>query len=288
MSGVKFVTSVMEVIERRYSCRSYKIEPLKGKIKSNLSKILQGNSTSPLEGETRFELLEMPELNSKVKRKLGTYGFIQGAQSFIIGATKPSEHDLENFGYIMEELILIVTDMGLSTCWVGGTLRRGRFAAQINITDNEVVPAITPVGYAAKDRSYFDRLASWAARSHKRYPWEDLFFEGNCKHPLTQEKVGRYEIPLEMVRIAPSASNHQPWRIIKEKGYHSYHFCIIRDRRWYSRFLTWPDFPRMDLGIAICHFNLTVQELKLEGSWQILQLDNIPTHLEYFISWISE
>lgn len=279
----------MEIIRRRYSCRTYSLEPLDETIIDNLRKFLQEDYSSPLEGEIRFELLEMSDLDPKVKKKLGTYGFIQGAQYFLVGAATKSRYDMENFGYIFEELILIATDLGLDTCWVGGTLRRNRFADQINIMDSEIIPAITPVGYAAKHRSKVDRLARWAARSKNRYPFTNLFFEGDCKHPLTQEKAVPYDIPLEMIRIAPSASNRQPWRIIKEIDSHHYHFFILRNRSWYSHFLSWPDFPRVDLGIAICHFNLTVQELCLQGRWQFIRPKfTIPNHLEYFISWISE
>lgn len=289
MSTFKFSTSIIKIIQQRFSCRTYSAQPIEDRAKKNLIKILQAEHTSPIEGEIRFKLLEMPELNSKEKKQLGTYGFIQGAQNFIIGAVKESEYYLENFGYIMEELILFATDLGLATCWVGGTLKRRNFATQIGVTENEAVPAITPVGYAAKNRSRVDKLASWAARSKKRHPWENLFFEGNYKHPLTREKAGKYDIPLEMIRIAPSASNRQPWRVIKGIGSQNFHFFIIRKRSWYSRLLSWPDFSRIDLGISICHFNLTAQELGLEGSWQFVRLEvPAPTHLEYFISWISE
>lgn len=288
MNSFKFSTSVMEIIQRRYSCRKYESQLLDNKTKESLIAILQGLHTSPFGGETRFKLLEMSELDPKQKHRFGTYGFIQGAQNFIVGATKTSQYDLENFGYILEVIILYATDLGLGTCWVGGTLRRNKFATQISIKDDEVVPAITPVGYAAKGRSRVDRLTRWVARSKNRYPWERIFFEGDSTNPLPRETAAQYERPLEMVRIAPSASNRQPWRIIKEKNAHTYHFFITRKRSRYSRFFSWPDFPRMDLGIAICHFNLAAQELELSGDWQTINLDfPLPSHLEYFISWIE-
>ncbi|MFW9906005.1 MAG: nitroreductase family protein [Candidatus Thorarchaeota archaeon] len=289
MSRIKFSTSILEIIQSRYSCRKYRNQLLDDKTKNHLVKILQGDHTSPFGGKTRFELLEMSELDHKEKNQLGTYGFIQGAQNFIVGAIKNSPDDLENFGYILEEIILHATDLGLGTCWVGGTFKRSRFAAQISIQNDEVVPAITPVGYADRSRSKVDRLARWVARSKRRLPWESIFFEGDYTHPLPPEKVNQYEKPLEMIRIAPSASNRQPWRIIKEKHTQTYHFFILRKKSWYSRFLSWPDFPRIDIGIAICHFNLTAHELELSGDWQLINPNlTIPSHLEYVISWISD
>ena len=289
MSRLKFSTSIIEIIQQRYSCRKYKIQLLDHTTKNDLIKILQGDHTNPFVGETRFKLIEMSELDPRKSRRLGTYGFIQGAQNFVVGATKSSKYDLENFGYIMEKIILHATDLELATCWVGGTLKRSRFAAQISVRDDEVVPAITPVGYAARSRSNVDRLARWVARSKNRLPWEKIFFEGEYNHSLSRERADQYERPLEMIRIAPSASNRQPWRIIKEKDAHTYHFCLIRKRSWYSRFISWPDFPRIDIGIAICHFDLTVKELGIRGNWQLdFPKITIPPHLEYFISWVSD
>ncbi|MFX1284123.1 MAG: nitroreductase family protein [Promethearchaeota archaeon] len=287
MSRFKFSTPIVDIIPRRYSCRTYNVEPIDDIIKSNLIAFVKADHISPFNGETRFELLEIPELDLKKKMQLGTYGFIQGSQNFIVGATKESKYNLENFGYIMEELILFATDLGLNTCWVGGTFKRNKFAAQINIRDDEAVPAITPVGYAAQNRSKVDRLARWGARSHRRHPWKNLFFEGDHKHPLTREKAARYNLPLEMIRLAPSASNRQPWRVIKDSK--NFHFFILRKKSLSSHFLSWPDFPRLDLGIAVCHFHLTAHEQGLRGSWQFIQPEiTIPAHLQYVISWFDE
>lgn len=289
MKMSRFSKSITEIIQRRYSCRTYQVQPLDVQLIGKLIEFLQLKQKTPFNGHVRFKFLEIPELDPTEKKPFGTYGFIRGAQYFVIGAVIDTEKGLEHFGYLMERLILFATDLGLGTCWVGGTLRRNKFAAHINVTENEIVPAITPVGYPSKKRSKVDRLAKWAARPKKRRPWTDLFFEGDCKHPLTQEKAGKYDIPLEMIRIAPSASNRQPWRVIKESDGQNYHFFIKRRRGWYNRLFSFPDFPRIDLGIAVCHFDLTIQEVGLEGNWKFMKPEVIaPTHLKYCISWISE
>ncbi|MHA2247167.1 MAG: nitroreductase family protein, partial [Candidatus Hodarchaeales archaeon] len=250
---------------------------------------LRKEHNSPLGGEVRFKLLEILDIDPKEKKRLGTYGFIQGAQSFIIGAATKSVYDLENFGYIMEELILFATGLGLTTCWVGGTLKRSRFAAQINATESEKVPAISPVGYPARNRSKVDKVVKWAARANKRCSWDILFFEGDFKRPLTRKRAGKYATPLEMIRLAPSASNRQPWRIIKECDNQKYNFFIYRKKSWYSRLLSLPDFQRVDLGIAVCHFDLVTQELAIQGNWKIIRPEVVtPTNFEYVISWIGE
>ena len=49
-----------------------------------------------------------------------------------------------------------------------------------------------------------------------------------------------------------------------------------------------PDFPRIDIGIAICHFDLSIQELGLDGKWNFQKPDrNYPEDMEYICSWLS-
>jgi hypothetical protein len=50
----------------------------------------------------------------------------------------------------------------------------------------------------------------------KRKAWNDLFFDADHT-PLTEMLAGAYAVPLEMVRLGPSASNKQPWRIIRDR-----------------------------------------------------------------------
>ncbi len=132
-------------------------------------------------------------------------------------------------------------------------------------------------------------MVKWATRAKKRRCWDILFFEGDIKRPLTRERAGKYVTPLEMIRLAPSASNRQPWRIIKESDTQKYNFFIYRRKSWYSRLLSLPDFPRVDLGIAVCHFDLVAQELALQGNWQIKRPEVFaPTNFDYVITWIGD
>ena len=84
---------------------------------------------------------------------------------------------MEDYGYGMEKNILFVTALGLGTCWLGGTLKRAGFARKIGLSADEFMPAITPVGYPADKRSLTDRAFRFMAKSDKRKPWEELFFD---------------------------------------------------------------------------------------------------------------
>lgn len=47
-----------------------------------------------------------------------------------------------------------------------------------------------------------------------RFPFETLSFRNTFQEPLFPESAGRFRDALEMVRLAPSAGNKQPWRIV--------------------------------------------------------------------------
>jgi hypothetical protein len=100
---------------------------------------------------------------------------------------------------------------------------------------------------------------------------------------LSQDDAGSYGVPLEMVRLAPSASNKQPWRIVAGGGH--FHF-YLQHTRGYSKALGY-DIQKVDMGIAMCHFELTAEELGLKGAWSVKDpgASNLPEGAEYIVSW---
>ena len=53
-----------------------------------------------------------------------------------------------------------------------------------------------------------------AIKADERLLFEELFYDETINTPLTKEQEGCWKETLEMVRLAPSAVNKQPWRII--------------------------------------------------------------------------
>ncbi|MFX1389743.1 MAG: nitroreductase family protein, partial [Promethearchaeota archaeon] len=216
---MEFSKSVIKIIQERTSHRTYTGQPLEEGMKSKINFLLKDlECESPFSfyaGKVRFKLVSVPEFDPNEKKKLGTYGLIKGAQDFIVGTVKKSEYAREHFGYIMETIILAATDMGLGTCWLGGFFNRTLFSTKIDRNSDEDLPAITPIGYSDK-RSIKEKAIRSFIKANKRLPWDQLFFKENLDNPVIKEEVGKYSTLLEMVRIAPSASNKQPWRIIKD------------------------------------------------------------------------
>lgn len=246
--------------------------------------LLYANRKSPFGSEVRFRLIDFTEIERDEIKTLGTYGVIKGATLFIVGAVMDTDKAMEDYGYSMERNILLATNLGLGTCWLGGTFKRSAFAQRIKISERELVPAVSPVGYAADKRTTRDSLLKFLVRSKKRKPWNELFYCGDLNTPLEKNNVGGYAVPLEAVRLAPSASNLQPWRIVKEKGDNTFHFCLKRAKKYYRAFKK-IDLQKIDIGIAMCHFELSAHELELKGSWKEKKPDINAGEMEYVASW---
>jgi len=275
-----------ESIRKRVSCRTYKGLPIKETDRQALRDFILTNVQGPFGNKVRFDLIDLEEEEQDEIRTLATYGIIQRATQFIVGAVTKGRLAMEDYGYCMEKNILVATHLGLGTCWLGGTFNRSASASRINKRDDEVVPAITPVGYPNDHRSIRDSAMRFFARSSSRKAWEDLFFCGDINGPLTRSLGAAYLLALDCVRIGPSASNRQPWRIVKEKDLNVYHF-YIRRTPGYAKIYPDVSLQDVDMGIAMCHFEVALREMSEKGNWENVKLPQSQKGLEYIVTWIG-
>lgn len=283
---------ITEVIPNRFSCRTYLEKPVATEKQQQLIQYLLQIETGPLGTSLRFALVAASAQDSQALRGLGTYGYIRSPSGFIVGSMCPGQKNLEDFGYRLEQAILYATDLGLGTCWLGGTFTKSSFARKISAARDERIPAVVSLGYTPDEAQARQTDLRRRIGADRRLPWEALFFDSRFGTPLSCERAGRYAVPLEMVRLGPSASNKQPWRIIREGDV--YHFYLQRTKGYRDSFLQRvlrvEDLQRVDLGIAMCHFELTARELGLQGSWvsQEPKIEKPDQLTDYTISWIEE
>lgn len=264
--------SIINTIKERKSVRSYTGESLSSDLTNKIKNYIS-NLSSPFDSNTRIELVSSDIEEHPIK--LGTYGFISGANHFLVLIVKDKPKAAIGAGYVFEQAILYCTESALGTCWLGGTFNRKDFLSQIELRENEKIAIISPVGYQLEKKRLLDSLIQLSVGSDKRKAFEHLFFNNTFENPLARIGAGDYETPLDMVRLAPSASNKQPWRIVKE--YNKFHFYHRPNK-----------FSLFDIGIALCHFELTCKELKLKGSFNIDNPAIIGKDLEYVMTWIGE
>ncbi len=273
---------IKRVISQRKSIRTYRNEIISIELREKLENYI-ADVASPFESKMRFVLLDTDDMSSQTK--LGTYGVISGAKTFICGITEKAYRYEENLGFAFEKIILYATSLGLGTCWLGGTFNRSNFAKAVGLKGNEIIPVVTPVGYAKEKRNFLDSLFVKSAGSVNRKDWSELFFDEGFGKPLKRDAEDRFAEVFDMVRIAPSARNKQPWRIVKNGGMFHFHLCRALG---YKETLGY-DIQRLDIGIAMCHFEIMIQELGLEGKW----INNDPglileKNIEYIITYTTE
>lgn len=277
--------SVNETVRQRYSVRTYDPQPVGNDIRNN---ILSYAATihNPLGPRPRYQFIETSA--SANGEKLGTYGIIKGASLYLAVTTRPEDGAMEALGYDLEQLILYMTSLGLGTCWLGGTFKRSAFASAMEIQDGEIFSILSPVGYPSTKKRIGESLFRRTLKADQRLPWEKLFFAQDFSTHLTKEAAGDYQIPLEMLRLAPSAVNKQPWRVLMKNG--AFHFFKQGTMGGESGVL---DMQQIDVGIGICHFHLAALEQGLSGHFEKVDPAKLaelamPDGIRHVTSWIME
>lgn len=257
-----FQKPIVDVIKTRTSVRTYEPIPIPQEMKKQL--IEYGETIrGPLDKSVRFLWLDQGDLIENSKGKIGTYGVIKGASSFIAIIGEKNEQGLIEVGYSFEKLVLFAASLGLGTCWLGGTFTRETFRGAANLKESELLPIVSPIGYPVEKKRVLDKTMRFLAGSDHRKPVQELFFYQNWDTPLTEEEAGVYKMVFKMVQQAPSASNLQPWRIVKDGP--QFHFYLKQNRK-YAMGLGF-NIQKIDMGIAMCHFEMTAKELGLLGAW---------------------
>ncbi len=280
---MNLVFAVEQTIRTRRSVRTYEPKPLSGAHKEKVLAYMQALS-NPFNKEVIIRITE-----SSIEtggERLGTYGMIKGAKSYIGAIITDEALVLEALGYSFEKLVLYATSLGLGTCWLGGTFDKSKFAASMGVKEKQMLPIVSPIGYPAKQKRFMETIVRATAHSDRRKDWGELFFENDFAVPLAQSKAGDYGFALEMVRLAPSASNQQPWRVVKKAN--AFHFYELKSKR--NESMLGFDIQRIDLGIAACHFHLAAQERGLSGRFEYMQETGIsaPENAVYCFSWIAD
>lgn len=207
--------------------------------------------------------------------KVSTYGVVKKAPSYLVTVCKNDQEGMIDCGYVFEKLVLYLESMGISTCWLGGTYKRSQL--NVPVGEGEIIPIISPIGYSANKRTFSDKTVRRIAKSNSRRNFDDLFFYKDFKGTITDEMLKER---LEYVRVAPSASNKQPWRVVIDESDIA-HLYIERTPNYGYGKLAY-DIQMVDMGIAICHYEISkgsVEFIEMKTDIQMLS-----EYSEYVIS----
>ncbi len=187
---------------------------------------------------------------------------LKNQQAFVVGITGRDKKSYLDYAYQLERIVLELTKIGIGTCWLGGHFRGKKLLKWSNILDDpkQIIPAVSSLGYKSDKQRFYEPLMIKMTKMHKRKEWDEIFFYESFNTPLTDQTVGDLKTVFKMVRMAPSARNNQPWRLLlKNNSIHFYIYAIKEERTTQS----------LDIGIAMYHLESSLSESGKAGKFTI-------------------
>ena len=261
---------IIQAMKERRSVRSFNTEPLSSSVVSELQKAIDDSYTL-FGGKISIRL---KRFDLKGEFKPSTYGVIKGASDYFLMAIGEGEDSALTAGFQFEQIVLKAWEMGLGTCWIAGTYKGSQFDQGEKWPEGESLKIICPVGYPEKQR-FLEKMMRLTVGSNNRKPFSELFYEDDFSKPLNPEN--KFGEALEMLRIAPSSTNSQPWR------------ALVKGDEVLFYYKPKGPISVLDTGIGICHFYETEKFNGFDGRFK--KETDVPQPLEdwkYLVSYKRE
>ncbi len=265
------MNKVVAAISERRSIRNYdESADITDKLKLIENKIIELSSKpGPFGNYVGINLVSDGGDSSQIK--LGTYGMIRGAHNYLVVTIKPGTNYLLDLGYVFEQLVIYATSIGLGTVWMAGTFSRKHFKASVNIKNEIEMPIVAPIGIEGGKKSLLAKIGEKKPRARK--PFGNLFFAEDGKTSLVYEQSNPLLEALEMIRLAPSSMNKQPWRVVQVGN--RFHFYKSSKKEVYD----------IDMGIALSHLVMTLESYGISGEF-ISKPNSILNN--YCMTWVQK
>ncbi len=212
-------------IFKRKSIRNYDLTPLDDARLKEISEHL--NSLKPIYDDIKTELkIISPDY---VKRRM-----MKEAPHYIAVFSEVKEGYLTNIGYMLQQADLFFSANGLGSCWQG-------------------IPAPTKelVGSSRLD---FVIFIAFGKPKDPRSLYRSSVSEFKRKSLGEITDIAGADELLEVARIAPSATNSQPWFFTGDKNLiHAYSVEPGFIKRFTKKYIP------IDVGIAICHLQIAAE-----------------------------
>lgn len=259
--------NITETIGRRVSVRTFNADRPLTKSDIQILTTAIKEASSPFGG--RYDI-KLRQFDLKGPQRPSTYGTITGASWYLLMGAGDDEVSALSAGYAMEQVVLRATDAGLGTCWMAATFKGTDFGRAAEMPADMPLRVISPVGYPAEKRRMLESLTRATLGSSRRKPMDELFSEGSFGRPVSADSP--FYKPLEMMRLAPSAKNTQPWR------------ALVQGSEVWFYYEKKTEISLLDLGIGLSHFDLTLGSLGHAGTWTTLlsgTASEAPSHPGY-------
>ncbi len=267
------------LMEKRHSCRDFERRDLDDRDLRLLEEASGKLTGTSFDGPVHFSVL--PQTAEGVF-KFGSYGTVRNPAAILFGSTGDDPLALVGYGYLLEQIVLFAEYLELATCWLGFYRRRSLERA-LDLPANFAIPAVCVAGYRSDRRSAYGAIAGSVGSRRRRKKASEIFFRDTFSNAFDSTYDKEMTNALEMVRIAPSSGNLQPWRLIVSGS--DVHFYTDFSQTYGG--LMRRSLKCVDTGIAMCHFDLALREQGVTGGWIVQEpdIDGVPASVSYAATW---
>ena len=215
-----------------------------------------------------------PESRAALEGAAGYNQFLVGAPQYLVLMSGGHEHAHLNGGYMMEDLILKLTDMNLDSCWL--TFTDSEDVKEALGIDSELeVVAMAAFGYGAKmpkrprinirSMSNVDILAKRQYVEPKKSVRDITFRNSWGNNSRIEDYIGFFDDmlweALHAASLSPSYLNRQAYGFILDNGSIS---LVSRPDEYTTRL-----DGELSLGIVLHHFTAVAENWAGKLSWKL-------------------
>ena len=221
--------------------------------------------------ETELRLFGL-DARAVLEGAAGYKQFLVGSPQYMVLLSAKNPHAEENAGFIMEDLILKLTDMGLDSCWL--TFTDSEYVKTALEIDSELdVVAIAAFGYGVKttkrlrlnvrSMSNVDISAQRQYFAPKHGLHDMVFMDSWGNSDGVDEFIGFYDDMLweafYAATLAPSYLNRQPYGFIIHDG----RITLVQKPDSYTGEID----GKLNLGIVLLHFTSVAAQWAGKINW---------------------
>lgn len=245
---------MIDTMKCRKSIRKYKEKTVSNRDIEQIRQFIK--KAKPLDKETGIDVI-LFEDGDKIKQTFKGIAKLYAkvkAPHYLAFTSEKKEGYLENIGFIGEQIILEMTNLGIGTCWVGSPIDQQVFSNITQVKNNQTYIILIAFGYPETE---------FAPVTNRKRLENKEFVSGDID--------AMYSPILDALNIAPSAVNSQPWRVVIEGNtWHLYLNWknILNKKMLYS-------MNQIDMGIGLSHIVIAGKELGYNVSINKKNIDNL-------------
>lgn len=216
------------------------------------------------------------EVYEKLSSKAGYRGYMIDAPQYMVLLSESHKFDIENAGYIGEDLVLKAVELGIDSCFLSFDDSK-EVKDLLDIVEEKNVVALAALGYCKKRRKTavlntmlygrgFENLETkqLLGDHDRKLPLEDFVFWETWGHGVLPEQLRHLGLldAFTGAKYSPSAHNKQPWRFLLHNG----EALLALEKEGIDT-----QNRRLEAGIIMLNFESIIDQTLFDAHWEMLE-----------------